>query len=59
MALNIDLAPTILDLAGVAIPESMQGKSMAPLLRGERPADGVVAMRLEPPSATRRHGRGS
>jgi len=36
---NIDLAPTILDLAGVAIPESMQGKSMAPLLRGERPAD--------------------
>ncbi|MFM1996766.1 MAG: Choline-sulfatase [Planctomycetota bacterium] len=36
---NIDLAPTILDLAGVAIPESMQGRSMAPLLRGERPAD--------------------
>ncbi|MGI9178698.1 MAG: sulfatase/phosphatase domain-containing protein, partial [Pirellulales bacterium] len=36
---NIDLAPTILDLASVAIPESMQGRSVAPLLRGERPAD--------------------
>ncbi|MFM7184854.1 MAG: sulfatase [Planctomycetota bacterium] len=36
---NIDLAPTILDLAGLPIPEWMQGRSVAPLLRGERPAD--------------------
>jgi len=36
---NIDLAPTILDLAGLPVPESMQGRSIAPLLRGERPAD--------------------
>ena len=36
---NIDLAPTFLDLAGLPIPESMQGRSLAPLLRGERPAD--------------------
>jgi arylsulfatase A-like enzyme len=36
---NIDLAPTILDLAGSEIPGSMQGRSIAPLLRGERPAD--------------------
>ncbi len=36
---NIDLAPTILDLAGLPVPESMQGRSLAPLLRGERPAD--------------------
>lgn len=36
---NIDLAPTFLDLAGVPIPGSMQGKSLAPLLRGETPAD--------------------
>ena len=35
MALNLDLAPTILDLAGVAVPGSMQGKSLARLLRGE------------------------
>jgi arylsulfatase A-like enzyme len=36
---NIDLAPTFLDLAGLPVPESMQGRSVAPLLRGERPAD--------------------
>jgi arylsulfatase A-like enzyme len=36
---NIDLAPTFLDLAGLPVPESMQGQSLAPLLRGESPAD--------------------
>ncbi len=36
---NIDLAPTFLDLAGLDVPESMQGRSLAPLLRGESPAD--------------------
>ncbi len=36
---NIDLAPTFLDLAGLSIPESMQGRSLAPLLRGESPSD--------------------
>lgn len=34
--LNIDLAPTLLDLAGVAPPDAMQGRSWLPLLRGER-----------------------
>lgn len=37
--LNIDLAPTFLDLAGLPIPASMQGRSLAPLLRGESPED--------------------
>ena len=37
MALNIDLAPTMLDYAGVAIPKSMQGVSLRPLLNGESP----------------------
>ena len=36
---NIDLASTFLDLAGLPVPESMQGRSLAPLLRGEAPAD--------------------
>ena len=36
---NIDLAPTFLDLAGLPVPDSMQGRSIAPLLRGESPAD--------------------
>ncbi len=36
---NIDLAPTFLDLAGLPIPASMQGRSLAPLLRGTAPAD--------------------
>jgi len=36
---NIDLAPTFLDLAGLEIPPSMQGRSLAPLLRGESPSD--------------------
>lgn len=32
-----DAAPTLLDLAGVEIPASMDGVSLAPLLRGETP----------------------
>lgn len=36
LTLNIDLAPTMLDLAGVKAPP-MQGRSLAPLLRGESP----------------------
>lgn len=35
MVLNTDIAPTFLDLAGVKIPDQMQGKSVIPLLRGQ------------------------
>jgi N-acetylglucosamine-6-sulfatase len=34
MALNIDVCPTLLDLAGVPQLEATQGKSLRPLLRG-------------------------
>ncbi len=35
MALNLDLAPTLLDLAGLPVPAQMQGRSLAKVLRGE------------------------
>jgi len=35
---NLDLAPTFLELAGLPIPSSMQGRSLVPLLGGEKPA---------------------
>jgi len=35
---NIDLAPTFLDVAGVALPGDMHGGSLEPLLRGGHPA---------------------
>jgi arylsulfatase A-like enzyme len=37
LTLNIDLAPTVLDCAGLKVPEAMQGKSLLPLLKGENP----------------------
>jgi arylsulfatase A-like enzyme len=36
IALNVDLAPTLLDFAGVAIPKEMQGRSWRPLLEGKK-----------------------
>jgi len=35
LILNIDIGPTILDLAGVKIPETMHGQSFAPILMNE------------------------
>jgi arylsulfatase A-like enzyme len=36
MALNIDLAPTILAMAGVAAPKEMQGQDLQPVLRSAK-----------------------
>ncbi len=35
MVLNLDFAPTLLELAGVQVPEAMQGKSLVKLAQGK------------------------
>ncbi len=37
MVVNIDVAPTILDMAGVRPPATMQGRSLKPILAGQSP----------------------
>jgi arylsulfatase A-like enzyme len=39
IAINPDFAPTFCDLAGMPVPDDMQGRSLAPIFRGETPAD--------------------
>ena len=39
VALHVDIAPTILDFAGLPIPQLMQGRSLRPVLEGNPPED--------------------
>ncbi len=39
MALNVDIAPTILSFAGIKVPALMQGRSLIPLINGKAPTD--------------------
>ncbi|MGI9044722.1 MAG: sulfatase family protein [Gemmatimonadaceae bacterium] len=39
LVMNLDLAETFLDVAGVKAPAEMQGRSILPLLKGNTPAD--------------------
>jgi arylsulfatase A-like enzyme len=39
MALNIDISPTILELAGIKIPQWFQGRSLVPFMKGTPPTD--------------------
>ena len=36
---NLDFAETFLDVAGVAIPDDMQGRSLVPIFKGQTPSD--------------------
>jgi arylsulfatase A-like enzyme len=36
MVLNIDIAPTLLDMAGIPVPETMDGKSLVPLIYNKK-----------------------
>jgi N-acetylglucosamine-6-sulfatase len=44
---SIDLAPTLLDLADVRSEHSMDGRSLAPLLAGQRPNDWRTSLLIE------------
>jgi arylsulfatase A-like enzyme len=44
MAINTDFAPTFLAAAGLPTPPDMQGRSLLPILKGERPADWRTSM---------------
>jgi arylsulfatase A-like enzyme len=39
MGINADFAPTFMEIAGQPVPADMQGRSLVPLMKGERPAD--------------------
>jgi arylsulfatase A-like enzyme len=44
MVLNLDFPATMLDAAGVKVPDDMQGRSFLPVLRGKAPRDWRTSM---------------
>jgi arylsulfatase A-like enzyme len=44
IGLNVDFAPTFLAAAGQPVPDSMQGRSLVPVLRGRTPSDWRTSM---------------
>ena len=39
LCINVDLAPTLLELAGIESPDAMQGRSFVSMLEGKKPTD--------------------
>jgi len=48
LAESVDIAPTILELAGVPAPEGMQGESLAPRLAGEASGKQAAMVQFSP-----------
>ncbi len=47
----VDVAPTVLELAGIAVPDGLDGRSLVPAIHGkELPEAPYFAMRLETPA---------
>jgi len=44
---SIDIAPTLLEIAGVEVPEAMWGRSLAGLMHGERSGDRETLCEIE------------
>src|SRR5688572_16319021 len=44
IGLNVDVAPTFLEAAGLPVPSDMQGRSLLPVLRGRTPRDWRTSM---------------
>jgi arylsulfatase A-like enzyme len=44
IVLNLDFAPTFLDLAGIDVPKDIQGRSFKPILQRHRPKDWRTSM---------------
>lgn len=44
MVLNVDFAPTMMAAAGLKVPANMQGRSILPLLKGDKPKDWRTSM---------------
>lgn len=55
LALNLDVAPTLLAAAGIGVPGAMQGRDLSPLYLGARTPDWRDEFLYEHPTVTSKH----